>query len=40
MLPVVILCGGKGTRMREGEPTVPKPLVHVGDPDLGVLVEA
>ena len=31
VLPVVILCGGKGTRMREGEPTVPKPLVEVGD---------
>lgn len=29
-VPVVILCGGKGTRMREnGEPT-PKPMVEVG----------
>ena len=31
MLPVVaILCGGKGTRMREGGETVPKPLVEIG----------
>jgi glucose-1-phosphate cytidylyltransferase len=30
MMPVAILCGGKGTRMRgEGEP-VPKPLVEIG----------
>jgi glucose-1-phosphate cytidylyltransferase len=31
VLPVVaILCGGKGTRMREGGETVPKPLVEIG----------
>src|SRR5919204_6115678 len=31
MLPLVaILCGGKGTRMREQEETVPKPLVEIG----------
>ncbi|HEY3188184.1 MAG TPA: sugar phosphate nucleotidyltransferase [Solirubrobacteraceae bacterium] len=30
MIPVAILCGGKGTRMRgEGHP-VPKPLVEIG----------
>ena len=28
-VPVVILCGGKGTRM--GELTLPKPLVEIGD---------
>jgi glucose-1-phosphate cytidylyltransferase len=28
-IPVIILCGGKGTRM--GQRTVPKPLVEVGD---------
>lgn len=28
-VPVVILCGGKGTRM--GGQTVPKPLVEIGD---------
>jgi len=28
-LPVIILCGGKSTRM--GDPTLPKPLVEVGD---------
>jgi glucose-1-phosphate cytidylyltransferase len=28
-VPVIILCGGKGTRM--GEQTVPKPLVEIGD---------
>src|SRR5919201_1360787 len=27
---VAILCGGKGTRMRAGEETVPKPLVEIG----------
>ncbi len=30
MVPVAILCGGKGTRMREGEARVPKPLVEIG----------
>jgi len=30
MIPVAILCGGKGTRMRGGEETVPKPLVEIG----------
>lgn len=28
-IPVIILCGGKGTRM--GDRTVPKPLVEIGD---------
>ncbi len=30
MIPVAILCGGKGTRMRADEPSLPKPLVEVG----------
>jgi glucose-1-phosphate cytidylyltransferase len=31
VLPAVaILCGGKGTRMRAGEESVPKPLVEIG----------
>src|SRR5947208_180028 len=30
MIPVAILCGGKGTRRRGGEATVPKPLVEIG----------
>ena len=30
MLPVAILCGGKGMRMREAGETLPKPLVEVG----------
>ncbi len=30
MYPVAILCGGKGTRMRDAEITVPKPLVEIG----------
>ncbi len=29
-LPVAILCGGKGTRMREDQPSLPKPLVEIG----------
>lgn len=29
-IPVAILCGGKGTRMREHGEAVPKPLVEVG----------
>ncbi|MDF1512226.1 MAG: sugar phosphate nucleotidyltransferase [Anaerolineae bacterium] len=28
-MPVIILCGGKGTRM--GNRTIPKPLVEIGD---------
>jgi len=27
---VVILCGGRGTRLREHSPTIPKPLVEIG----------
>jgi len=30
MLPVAILCGGKGTRMLEAGESLPKPLVEVG----------
>jgi len=30
VIPVVILCGGKGFRMREAAETVPKPLVEIG----------
>ena len=30
MVPVAILCGGKGTRMRESGETIPKPLVEIG----------
>ena len=30
MTPVAILCGGKGTRMREGGESLPKPLVEIG----------
>lgn len=30
-IPVVILCGGKGMRLREETETRPKPLVQVGD---------
>ena len=29
-LPVVILCGGRGTRLQEHMPTIPKPLVEIG----------
>jgi glucose-1-phosphate cytidylyltransferase len=28
--PVVVLCGGRGTRLREKTETVPKPLVEIG----------
>ncbi|MEJ7813512.1 MAG: sugar phosphate nucleotidyltransferase [Gemmatimonadaceae bacterium] len=30
VLPVAILCGGRGTRIREAERTLPKPLVEIG----------
>jgi glucose-1-phosphate cytidylyltransferase len=30
-IPVVILCGGMGTRLREETERVPKPLVNIGD---------
>ncbi len=29
-IPVVILCGGKGTRLREETEYKPKPLVKIG----------
>ncbi|MCP4204965.1 MAG: NTP transferase domain-containing protein, partial [bacterium] len=29
-LPVVILCGGKGTRLREETELRPKPMVEIG----------
>ena len=30
VIPVAILCGGKGTRMRAGGEELPKPLVEIG----------
>jgi glucose-1-phosphate cytidylyltransferase len=30
-IPVAILCGGKGTRMKEETEFRPKPMVMVGD---------
>jgi glucose-1-phosphate cytidylyltransferase len=30
MLPVVILCGGRGTRLQEHTRSIPKPLVEIG----------
>lgn len=30
-MPVVILCGGQGTRLREHTESVPKPMVEIGD---------
>jgi glucose-1-phosphate cytidylyltransferase len=30
-IPVVILCGGKGTRLKEETEMIPKPLVRIGD---------
>jgi len=30
-IPVIILCGGKGTRLREETTIIPKPLVRIGD---------
>lgn len=30
-IPVVILCGGKGTRLKEHTDNIPKPLVPIGD---------
>jgi len=30
MPPVVILCGGRGTRLREKTESIPKPLVEIG----------
>ena len=30
-VPVVILCGGKGSRIREAGPLVPKPMLTIGD---------
>ena len=29
-IPVVILCGGRGTRLQEHSPEIPKPLVEIG----------
>lgn len=30
-IPVVLLCGGKGTRIKEMTGTIPKPLVEIGE---------
>ncbi|HEX3794030.1 MAG TPA: glucose-1-phosphate cytidylyltransferase [Acidimicrobiales bacterium] len=30
-IPTVILCGGRGTRISEYNPTIPKPLVPIGN---------
>ncbi|MGI8802516.1 MAG: sugar phosphate nucleotidyltransferase [Solirubrobacteraceae bacterium] len=30
MIPVVILCGGRGTRLQEHSASIPKPLVEIG----------
>ena len=30
-VPVVILCGGRGTRLQERTREIPKPLVEIGD---------
>jgi glucose-1-phosphate cytidylyltransferase len=30
-LPVVIFCGGHGTRLKEETEVIPKPLVHIGE---------
>jgi glucose-1-phosphate cytidylyltransferase len=30
-MPVVILCGGRGTRLQERTESIPKPLVEIGD---------
>ena len=39
-LPVVIFCGGKGTRIRPLFPNIPKSLIPVGDKRLlDILIE-
>lgn len=30
-IPIVILCGGRGTRLKEETEVIPKPLVKIGD---------
>src|SRR5215468_1240388 len=30
-IPVVIFCGGRGTRLKEETEIVPKPMVRIGD---------